>query len=334
MLAAFVFDVLHLISGGRPYSLHVFPGTDPGFYPMVWAPFAAMLACGSLLMMEAEKGLKGLLPVYAALSAHLALTVMGQDLFAARAQSAVVLLWAIIFGEGVWSRVLALALALAYYPAESQLAATGAFESLFRLDWLNPLEGPALALDMTLKEAAFQSSGLWGLGPEYLSRLDFVAPGVMRINALPYLAVMSGRGGLLIYASVVLSVLLVMAWLAVKTRSEKGVSSMMPAWLLVASNQYLTLFLFLGWRSVGFTHPPAFVGGAGTGMEILFLGLLSVPLVRSRKNEEEAPEAPEAPGESPDSPSYGRAGGMFPDQGDQGEGQPQGQGQPQGEPDP
>ena len=277
LLLALVLDGLHLASGGRPYSIDVFPGADPGFYPMVWAPFAASLAAGSLLLAGEGSGFKISFLGLAVFSLHLALTVLGQDIFAARAQAAVILLWTIIFGRGFWPRILVMIFAAAYLPGERLLMATGAFASLSGLDWLNPLSGAALALDLTLKEAAFQSSGLWGLGPEHLRQLDFVAPWAMRLNALPYLTAMAGRGGLLIYATMVLSVLLALAWLAVKTRTDRGVSSLMPAWLLVASNQYLSLVLFLGWRSVGLAHPPAFLGGAGTGLEILILAVLAIP---------------------------------------------------------
>jgi hypothetical protein len=277
MLAALFFDLVHLVSGGRHYSIEAFPGTDFGFYPMVWAPFACCLAFGALMSAKGGSAFKRAFPVFAAVAAHLALTALGQDLFAARAQALVLLFWAFIFGRGFWPRAMALVLAAAYFPAERCLTGTEAFAALSPLDWLSPLSGPALALDMALKEAAFQSSGLWGLGPKYLSRLDFVAPGMMRLNALPYLTVAAGRGGLLIYSVMVLSLLLAMAWLAVKTRSDSEVCSLMPAWLLLAANQYLAFILFLGWRSSGLTHPPAFLGGAGTGQEMLLFALLAVP---------------------------------------------------------
>ena len=309
MLAALAFDAVHLLSGGRSYSARIFHGLDPGFFPMVWAPFAFCLAAGSLLQGGAARRQAALAFLAAAL--HLALTVLGHDLFAARSQAAVLFLWIFIFGRGLFSKALVLVLAGAYFPGEGFLVRTEAFASLSHLDWLNPLSGPALALDMTLKEAAFQSSGLWGLGPEYLGRLDFVTPWMMRLNALPYLTAMSGRGGLMIYSALVLSILF--ALVAVKTRSDPEVASLMPAWLLVASNQYLTLILFLGWRSVGQTHPPAFLAGAGTGQEMLLLALLAVPRLRGRSKRELSDRRMSKPmrGDAPKSgsPSPGQGGG-------------------------
>jgi nitroreductase len=151
-----------------------------------------------------------------------------------------------------------------------------------------------MALDMTLKEAAYQSSGRWGLGPEYLGRLGFVAPEAMRINALSYLTALVGHGGLWIYAWVTISTLLAIGWLTVASRPADAGASLMPAWLLVAANQYLALTLFLTWRIVGYTHPPAFVAGAGTGMEMLVLAYLIFP--EESLAGEPAPEGRPSPG--------------------------------------
>ena len=67
LLGAIGLDALHLVSGGRPYSLDSFPGQSPGFYPAVWAAFAAMLGCGSLLAGRGAK-LRAVLPPLAVLS--------------------------------------------------------------------------------------------------------------------------------------------------------------------------------------------------------------------------------------------------------------------------
>jgi hypothetical protein len=275
MSGALVLDAVHLVSGGRPYSPGALHGADLGFYPTVWAAFAATMAAASYFS-RSRPALPGTAAFFGVLGLHLALTVIGRDLFAARAQAGVLVLWTVIFGRGLWPRLLALLLGAFYFPVEGALASTGLYASLSALDWLNPLSGPALALDLTLKEAAYQSSGLWGLGPENLSRLDFVAPNLMRHNGLSYLTALGGRGGLAIYAFLSLSVLLALGWLAVKTGPESRAASLMPSWLLITANQYLSMTLFMGWRAVGLTHPPAFVGGAGGGLEIIVLACLVI----------------------------------------------------------
>jgi hypothetical protein len=296
IVGALFLDFIHLLSVGRYYSLDSYQGTDPGFFPAVWAAFAVMLGAASLL--GRPRGTAGQsLAFFAVMAPHLALTILGQDLFSARAQVAVLLLWTMLFGGGFWPRAAVLALAALYLPAERALSGTGLFDAFSPLDWLNPLSGPLKALDLTLKDAAALSSGTWGLGPQYLGRLDFVIPGLMRLNALPYLTALGGRGGVIIYAAVALSLLVALGWLATSSRPPRRAASLLPAWLLVASNQYLALVFFLGWRTVGLTHPPAFLGGAGTGLEILALAVLAIPA----EKEPDLP-APFTPFPKPDRP--------------------------------
>jgi hypothetical protein len=292
--ASLALDLAHLADGGRHYSPLAVQGFFPVFFPTIWAAFAAALGYAALLGPAGDAGPPGApeaagasggrpaarpgplaaLAAVSALAVHLALTVLGHDVYSARGQAGIALLWGLIFGGSKWARLAVLAVAAAYLPLEGAVAGTGLYARLADLDFMSPLSGMARALDQSLREAAWLSSGSWGLGPQHLGSLGFVGPEMMRLHALSYLAAAAGRGGLLIYACLSLGLIFGVGWLAVRRGPEARVAALAPAWLLVASHQYLGLLLFMGWRVVGLTYPPAFIGGAGTGLGILLLGVI------------------------------------------------------------
>ncbi|MDR1656679.1 MAG: hypothetical protein LBT47_03845 [Deltaproteobacteria bacterium] len=255
----------------------------PAFFPGVWSSFLASFYYAARLTDPKSNTFSACLSPILAISLHLFLTILSHDLYAARSQAGIMFLWALIFNRGLWPRVLTFVVVVLYLPAERLIVFSQVFGFFDKLDSLSLMSAFGLALDQSLKEAAYRSAGFWGFGWQYVTRLDLVAPELMHLNAFSYLTAMWGLVGLLVYGGLVLSLLLAIGWLLVKTNSDRKVVVVLPAWLLVTTDQYLGLIIFQGWRGYGQTHPPAFVGGFDITFQVLFLALLALNGLGRRK---------------------------------------------------
>ncbi|MDR1486542.1 MAG: hypothetical protein LBT62_00895, partial [Deltaproteobacteria bacterium] len=233
------------------------------FHPSLWSGLGAVLFLSPKLSSSYSKKL--LLPLFLVFI-HLYLTLLGHDVPSARIQLAVFGVWALIFGQGVKVRVFTLFLIAGFFVSEFLTTNTALFDFFKNCYWINPLTELEMALDLSLKGVAYQSSGRWGFGAEYLSRLDFARPELMFLNGLSYLTVLAGSAGVMVFVLMLLALFFSMAGLALKENSPHKAAVVLPAWLFVSVDQFFTVILYIGFRGYGLSHGAAFIGGGELGL--------------------------------------------------------------------
>jgi hypothetical protein len=242
-------------------------------HPSFWGTAAVSLYLAAMLI-DRGPGLENMLWPFALVLAHLLLTVLGHDVFACRGLVLVLAAYTLLLCRGLGLRLSGPALAGLYLALEGLILGSGLFGYFHDLDWLNPLSGPALALDYGLKEAIFLTSGFGGLGLQYLARLDLVKPELMHLNGFSYLSAWLGEAGVMAYAFLNLSVMLILVYAVFRFLKERLAILILPFVCLLASGQYAALLYYLAWRGFGLTHGPAFVGGYDTGLAILVAAVM------------------------------------------------------------
>jgi hypothetical protein len=272
MAIVLALDLSYLLSGAFLANGNMI-GAKLDFHPTLWGSNAASIFF-AVKIREEKSSPASVLLTYLVLWVHLVMVLLGYDIYSARLLVLVLTCFSLLFSRFVWTRIFSIFFALIYLATEQYVTGTRIFESLYVLDWLCPLSGAALIYDMTLKAAAFYSSGDWGLGLEYLRKMDFAEPTNFILNGLSNFTVVFGYYGLLIYAFLIISVVLLLGWALMKKVGLNSGLIILPMWFMALINQYSTLAVFLAFRSYGLTHGPAFVGGVEPGLEIIILFIL------------------------------------------------------------
>ncbi|MDR3204939.1 MAG: hypothetical protein LBV23_09400 [Deltaproteobacteria bacterium] len=289
MIAIIFAQLLYLLSGLNFY-LPSLNRWFKFFHPTLWGAFAALVFFSKRLLGEDGKFTFSL-GASLILALNLSLTILGHDLYAARSEVAVAALWLAFFSKGSKSRLMGPLLVCFYAALEILIKKTSLYHLFEGLYWLNPLDRLTLAFDISLKEAAFYLSSWWGMGLNYLYFMGFPRPDLTYFNAWANISTTVGYGGVIIYGLVLLSLMACLLSLTLKKLTRPKALLILPAWLLICANQYYALALYLGWRVYGQTHPPAFIGGNETAMEILILTAFilwpskSVDLIEPKKIE-------------------------------------------------
>ncbi|MDR2368677.1 MAG: hypothetical protein LBF58_11325 [Deltaproteobacteria bacterium] len=238
----------------------------------VWGTIA-MALCFAAAFSDRSTGGKSAALVFGATTLHLFLTLVGNDLFASRGLAIVLAFCVVFLGAGLWRRLAGPLLAVTYFVIEALVVKSGIFAFFSELNWLNPLRGNVLGYDYALKIAVAQISGLWGMGRESLAGLDFARPDLMYLNGLPYLSALGGDFGVMAYAFLNISTLLVLGWFLFRRLKVPLAIIVLPFWCLTLVGQYFTLFCYMVFRTYGLTQGPAFIGGYETGMSVLILAM-------------------------------------------------------------
>jgi hypothetical protein len=271
-LAILFFDLLYLALAISSKFSPILTVSSLALHVSLWGTAAISLVFASSFS-HGSIHRKSTILVFALTFAHLFLTFLGHDLFVARCFVLVVSVWTILMGEGLFSRAVGPILACLYFAMETIVGQTELFALFQGLDWPNPLSGPELAYDYSLKFAAIQISGLWGMGRESLATLDFVFPNLMYFNGLSYLNAMYGNFSVIVYSLLNFSTLMAMGWLILNSVKVCVAVIILPLWMILVVDQFFTNFFFLAWRAFGITHGPAFVGSYEMGLLILILML-------------------------------------------------------------